>query len=527
MPEIIGVRFRNVGKVYYFDPCEFTIHYHDHVIVETARGIEYGTVVITPTEVPEEKITGPLKKVLRMATEEDDIREKENREHEKEAYRICKQKIAERGLDMKLIEAEYTFDNSKVLFYFTADGRIDFRELVKDLAGIFRTRIELRQIGVRDETKLLGGIGSCGRPLCCHTWLSEFAPVSIKMAKDQNLSLNPTKISGTCGRLMCCLKNEADTYAYLNKGLPGKGDYVTTPEGLHGDVHSVNILRQTVKVIVDLGNDEKEMQEFDVKDITFIPKSKKPKKDQQKAKGEKDGKQEQKKEKGGRAKGQKDGQGVRDGQKMRDGQGGQAGRDGQSAQDARDGRDGQAVHDGQGAWNEQGAHEGRGGQGAHEGRDGRDAWNEQSARDGHDGHDAWDEQSARDGHGSQGEQTGSYPENDGRQGSGAGGEKRPRRQRNRRNNSGKPSPEGEHGAKKNTAAADPGTLSPEDAYIEDVIEDDAGSAAENHPSADGEKKKRRRRRPRRRGQRGDSADKGAANPAAEPGSADRELTEGE
>ena len=214
MPEIIGVKFRNVGKVYYFNPTGLKVRYHDHVIVETARGIEYGTVVIPPTEVSEDKITSPLKDVIRMATEEDDLRDRENHEHEKEAYRICREKIRERGLDMKLIGAEYTFDNSKVLFYFTADGRIDFRELVKDLAGIFKTRIELRQIGVRDETKLLGGIGSCGRPLCCHTWLSEFAPVSIKMAKDQNLSLNPAKISGSCGRLMCCLKNEADTYAY-------------------------------------------------------------------------------------------------------------------------------------------------------------------------------------------------------------------------------------------------------------------------------------------------------------------------
>ncbi len=277
MPKIIGVKFRDAGKVYYFDPGENTIRYHDHVIVETARGLEYGTVVLSPTEIAEEKITQPLKSVIRMATAEDDEREAENRKKEKEAYRICKQKIAEHSLDMKLIEAEYTFDNSKVLFYFTADGRIDFRDLVKDLAGIFRTRIELRQIGVRDETKLLGGIGSCGRPLCCHTWLSEFAPVSIKMAKDQNLSLNPAKISGTCGRLMCCLKNEAETYASLNKGLPGKGDYVTTPDGLHGDVQSVNILRQTVKVIVDLENDEKELREFEVKDITFIPKAKRQK----------------------------------------------------------------------------------------------------------------------------------------------------------------------------------------------------------------------------------------------------------
>ncbi|MBQ6386944.1 MAG: hypothetical protein IJJ38_12400 [Lachnospiraceae bacterium] len=277
MPRIIGVRFNNAGKVYYFAPGELSMRYHDHVIVETSRGIEYGTVVIPPIDVGEEKVQGELKDVIRLATEDDEERERVNREKEKEACRICKQKIEEHGLDMKLIGAEYTFDNSKVLFYFTADGRIDFRELVKDLAGIFRTRIELRQIGVRDETKLLGGIGSCGRPLCCHTWLNEFAPVSIKMAKDQNLSLNPSKISGTCGRLMCCLKNEAETYAYLNQDLPSKGDYALAEDGRHGDVHSVNILRQTVKVICELENDEKELQEFEVKDLTFIPKAQKHK----------------------------------------------------------------------------------------------------------------------------------------------------------------------------------------------------------------------------------------------------------
>ncbi len=283
MPVIIGVKFRDSGKVYYFGPDGQEMRYHDHVIVETSRGMEYGTVVITPTEIAEDKIPGELKKIVRPATEEDDAHEKENREKESAALKLCKEKVREHGLEMKLIGAEYTFDNSKIYFYFTADGRIDFRELVKDLVGVFRTRIELRQIGVRDETKILGGIGSCGRTLCCHTWLNEFAPVSIKMAKDQNLSLNPTKISGCCGRLMCCLKNEADTYAELNKGLPNKGDYVTTPDGLHGDVHSVNILRQTVKVIVELENDEKELQEFAVSDITFIPKSKKPKKDVKKA----------------------------------------------------------------------------------------------------------------------------------------------------------------------------------------------------------------------------------------------------
>ena len=419
MPRIIGVRFKNVGKVYYFDPGDFTIHYHDHVIVETARGIEYGTVVITPTDVPLDKVASPLKKVIRMATPDDDTREQENREHEKEAYRICKQKIAERGLDMKLIEAEYTFDNSKVLFYFTADGRIDFRELVKDLAGIFRTRIELRQIGVRDETKLLGGIGSCGRPLCCHTWLSEFAPVSIKMAKDQNLSLNPTKISGTCGRLMCCLKNEADTYAYLNKGMPAKGDYVTTPDGLHGDVHSVNILRQTVKVIVDLGNDEKEMQEFEVKDITFIPKSKKPKKDAQNQPKAKNGQAEKaERPKNARGKNRKD----------------------QEAEDL------------------------------------------------------------------------SVPAEE---------EKKPKRSRNRRGGGAKDGEKGSEHAARNGRDTHPEHA---DGEIRSGAED--ASPEDGVKAAEGEKKKRRRRRPRHRKEHAEGAD-GAMNPAALPGSADIELTEGE
>ena len=277
MTTIIGVKFRNVSKIYYFNPGNFDVHYNDHVIVETARGLEYGTVVLSPMQLEDEKVPQPLKDMIRMATPEDNEREAENRRKEKEAYKICKEKIAERGLEMKLIQAEYTFDNSKVLFYFTADGRIDFRDLVKDLAGIFRTRIELRQIGVRDETKILGGMGICGRPLCCHTYLTEFAPVSIKMAKEQNLSLNPTKISGCCGRLMCCLKNEAETYAYLNKNLPNKGDQMTTPEGRHGEVQSIDILRQRIKCIVDMDNDEKELQEFHISEITFIPHSKRPK----------------------------------------------------------------------------------------------------------------------------------------------------------------------------------------------------------------------------------------------------------
>ena len=274
MIKVIGVRFRHVGKIYYFDPKDYPICEGDHVIVETARGVEYGFVVLGPREVSEEKVIQPLKSVIRVATPKDDAREENNRKKEKEAFQICLKKIREHNLDMKLIEAEYTFDNNKVLFYFTADGRIDFRELVIDLAAVFKTRIELRQIGVRDETKILGGIGICGRPLCCHTFLSEFAPVSIKMAKEQNLSLNPTKISGVCGRLMCCLKNEQETYEYLNKKLPAVGDYVTTPDGLKGEVSSVNVLRQLVKVLVDV-NDEKEIQEYKVEELKFKPRHKK------------------------------------------------------------------------------------------------------------------------------------------------------------------------------------------------------------------------------------------------------------
>ena len=284
MIKIIGVRFRNVGKVYYFSPKNFDICVGDHVIVETARGVEYGHVVLGPKEVEEEKVIKPLKEVIRLATPKDDAREESNRRKEREAFEICQKKIREHELEMKLIDAEYTFDNNKVLFYFTADGRIDFRELVKDLAAVFKTRIELRQIGVRDETKILGGMGICGRALCCHTYLSEFAPVSIKMAKEQNLSLNPTKISGVCGRLMCCLKNEQETYEYLNRKLPGVGDSVTTPENLKGEVTSVNVLRQLVKVLVDV-DDEKEIREYPVSELKFRPKHKKEKgKDRKKEK---------------------------------------------------------------------------------------------------------------------------------------------------------------------------------------------------------------------------------------------------
>lgn len=276
MIKIIGVRFRNVGKIYYFNPKDLDVQSGMNVIVETARGVEYGQVVLGPKEVDEGQVVQPLKDVIRIATEKDNAKEANNRRKEKEAYDICLQKIKSHGLEMKLINVEYTFDNNKVLFYFTADGRIDFRELVKDLAAVFKTRIELRQIGVRDETKILGGIGICGRALCCHTYLSEFAPVSIKMAKEQNLSLNPTKISGVCGRLMCCLKNEQETYEYLNKKLPSTGDLVTTPEGLKGEVQSLSVLRQLVKVIVEV-NDEKEIREYSVEELKFKPKNKKEK----------------------------------------------------------------------------------------------------------------------------------------------------------------------------------------------------------------------------------------------------------
>ena len=276
MIKIIGVRFRNAGKIYYFSPKKFHIQKGDHVIVETARGIEYGTVVVGVKSLPDDQVVQPLKEVIRIATVEDALRVERNREKEKDAMKICLEKIRKHELDMKLIDAEYTFDNNKVLFYFTADGRIDFRDLVKDLAAVFKTRIELRQIGVRDETKIIGGIGICGRPLCCHSYLSEFAPVSIKMAKEQNLSLNPAKISGVCGRLMCCLKNEEATYEYLNSRLPGMGDIVQTDDGLKGEVQNVNVLRQLVKVIVDVDG-EKEIRDYHVEQLKFKPRRKKEK----------------------------------------------------------------------------------------------------------------------------------------------------------------------------------------------------------------------------------------------------------
>lgn len=274
MTKIVGIRFRTAGKIYYFDPLDFELETAMHVIVETARGVEMGTVLIPPKEVEDDKVIQPLKPVIRVATDEDEKNVERNKEKEKEAFKICKEKIIKHGLEMKLVDAEYTFDNNKLLFYFTADGRIDFRELVKDLAAVFRTRIELRQIGVRDETKMMGGLGICGRELCCKSYLSDFVPVSIKMAKEQNLSLNPTKISGVCGRLMCCLKNEQETYEYLNSRMPNVGDIVVSKDGTKGEVKSLNVLRQYVKVLVENG-DEKEMREFSVDDLKFTPGRKK------------------------------------------------------------------------------------------------------------------------------------------------------------------------------------------------------------------------------------------------------------
>ena len=256
MKEIIGVSFRSVGKIYYFSPEGFEIKRGDYVIVETVRGMEMGKVVLPPRTLEDEEVTQPLKRIIRIATPEDKEKAAIIRAKEKSAVQVCKQKIYKHNLQMKLIDAEYTFDESKLLFYFTADGRVDFRELVKDLAFEFRTRIELRQVGVRDETKILGGIGICGRELCCHSYLTDFVPVSIKMAKEQNLSLNPTKISGNCGRLMCCLKNEQEAYEELNKHLPGVGDVIMTSDGVRGRVDAVDVLRPRVWLMVhdDEGN---------------------------------------------------------------------------------------------------------------------------------------------------------------------------------------------------------------------------------------------------------------------------------
>ena len=268
MTKVIGVRFRTAGKIYFFAPGKLEIRQGDNVIVETARGVEFGRVVCGPKDVDDSAVVQPLKPVIRLANDQDRKTVEKNKQKEKEAFKICQEKIKKHKLEMKLVDVEYTFDGNKILFYFTADGRIDFRELVKDLAAVFRTRIELRQIGVRDETKLKGGIGICGRPLCCSTYLTEFSAVSIKMAKEQNLSLNPTKISGVCGRLMCCLNNEEETYEVLNSQLPSVGDTVTTNDGLTGVVHSLS---------VNLENDEKEIREYQADDLKFKPRKKKKK----------------------------------------------------------------------------------------------------------------------------------------------------------------------------------------------------------------------------------------------------------
>jgi cell fate regulator YaaT (PSP1 superfamily) len=244
---VVGVRFKKAGKIYYFDPGDLSIQKDSYVIVETVRGVEYGKVVIGPKQVDENDVVLPLKKVLRIADQKDRLIVEENRAAAKEAYAVCNEKVTTHQLDMKLVDVEYTFDRNKIIFYFTADGRVDFRELVKDLAAIFRTRIELRQIGVRDEAKMLGGIGPCGRMLCCSTFLGDFEPVSIKMAKDQNLSLNPTKISGLCGRLLCCLKYENEEYESAKKALPDLGQVIDTPLG-SGKVVGINILGRILQV---------------------------------------------------------------------------------------------------------------------------------------------------------------------------------------------------------------------------------------------------------------------------------------
>ena len=269
MAEVIGVRFKEGGKVYYFDPDRNKLRIGDIVIVETSRGIECGAVAIANKQVADDEIVHPLKKLIRKATKEDRRRLEENKRKEKEALKICEQKVAEHGLEMKLVDVEYTFDNSKILFYFTADGRVDFRALVKDLASVFRTRIELRQIGVRDESKMLGGLGVCGRPFCCSSFLGEFHPVSIKMAKEQGLSLSPTKISGTCGRLMCCLKYEQDAYTDLLKHTPKVGAIVKTPLG-RGLVVETNLLARTLKVKMDNTPDDAAPQSFKVKEVRIV-----------------------------------------------------------------------------------------------------------------------------------------------------------------------------------------------------------------------------------------------------------------
>ncbi|QSX07600.1 stage 0 sporulation family protein [Alkalibacter rhizosphaerae] len=265
MVEVVGIRFKKAGKIYYFSPGELSLALDDNVIVETARGLEYGQVVLEKKEIEDSQVVSPIKPVLRKATEKDDKTYERNLEKAQEAMVVCKKKVEEHQLEMKLIDVEYTFDNNKVIFYFTAEGRVDFRELVKDLASIFKIRIELRQIGVRDEAKMLGGLGPCGIGLCCSKWLGEFQPVSIKMAKEQNLSLNPTKISGICGRLLCCLKYEQDFYEEINNKLPSQGQKVGTEDG-NGVVFRVNVLRETVTVKLD-GGDEPELKEYHLEEI--------------------------------------------------------------------------------------------------------------------------------------------------------------------------------------------------------------------------------------------------------------------
>ena len=269
MTKIVGIRFRTAGKIYYFDPVDFELDMAMHVIVETARGIEMGTVLIPPKEVDDDKVVSPLKPVIRVATDEDEKTVERNKEKEKEAFAICKEKIIKHGLEMKLVDAEYTFDGNKLLFYFTADGRVDFRALVKDLASVFRTRIELRQIGVRDEAKMLGGLGVCGKPFCCASFMGEFQPVSIKMAKEQGLSLSPVKISGTCGRLMCCLKYEQDAYTDLLKKTPKVGAIVNTPDG-KGLVVENNLIARTLKVKLNNTPPEAPAKTFNVKQCKIV-----------------------------------------------------------------------------------------------------------------------------------------------------------------------------------------------------------------------------------------------------------------
>ncbi|MCR5303872.1 MAG: stage 0 sporulation family protein [Lachnospiraceae bacterium] len=272
MKKVTGIRFRNAGKAYYFDPAGFELKRNDHVIVETVRGLSFGTVAMEPYEVDESKIKAPLLPIERIATEEDEIRNAENRQKEKTAFATAARKIADRGLDMNLVSTEYTFDGAKIIFYFTADQRVDFRELVRDLASIFRARIELRQIGVRDETRMKGGLGVCGRPVCCASYMDDFAPVSVRMAKEQNLSLNPTKISGLCGRLMCCLKYEEEAYAELRSTMPDVGDFVTTEKGERGKVASVDLIRQTARILIERG-EEKEMEEYKASELRFTKKA--------------------------------------------------------------------------------------------------------------------------------------------------------------------------------------------------------------------------------------------------------------